>query len=425
MLGKTTDDASSVLYDMWQRLGIGEKTGIEIGNESAGLVTDPSLTPWQPIDLANHAFGQGVAVTPLQLVRAFAAMANGGDLVQPHIYTEDDSVAAATVHQVISAQLSDTLRQLMVHVVDAGPNYAEETQIPGYVVGGKTGTAQIWDQQTSAWLPDTYNHTFVGYIGNPMPEAIILVRIHDTIPRVPVRWGMTLADDLERAVASRRPGGDPDARLAATSGLRRRPGHRSKLAARPAPRSKRPGRPTRRLIITTRLYGLSISRRCCRHSIADQMRKWRDVADRAHSAEIQSFDSESLAAAVGGALLRPGSRPISGGAVDSRRVEPGNAFFALAGERTDGHRFVADAARRGAAALVCLETTLISAASTTSPSSMLMMSLLALRQAAAAWRDRFSPLVVGVTGSLAKTSTKEQTAEVLECALAGAAQHGQ
>jgi len=105
---------------------------------------------------------------------------------------------------VISPQLSDTLRQLMVHVVDAGPNYAEETQIPGYVVGGKTGTAQIWDPQTDAWLPDTYKHTFVGYVGNPMPEAIILVRIHDTIPRVPVRWGMTLemtSNELWRRVA--------------------------------------------------------------------------------------------------------------------------------------------------------------------------------------------------------------------------------
>ncbi|HEY7025243.1 MAG TPA: penicillin-binding protein 2 [Candidatus Limnocylindrales bacterium] len=204
MLGKTTDDSSTVLYDMWQRLGIGEKTGVEIGNESAGLVTDPSVTPWQPIDLANHAFGQGVAVTPLQLVRAFAAMANGGDLVQPHIYADDDSVASATVHQVISSDLSDTLRQLMIHVVDAGPNYAEETKIPGYVVGGKTGTAQIWDAQTNAWLPDTYNHTFVGFVGNPMPEAIILVRIHDTIPRVPVRWGMTLemtSNELWRRVA--------------------------------------------------------------------------------------------------------------------------------------------------------------------------------------------------------------------------------
>jgi len=203
-LGKTTDDASSVLYDMWQRLGIGEKTGVEVGNESAGLVTDPSTQPWQPIDLVNHSFGQGVAVTPLQLVRAFAAMANGGLLVQPHLYTADDAAAQANIQQVISPTLSDTLRQLMVHVVDAGPSYAVETKIPGYVVGGKTGTAQIWDSQSGGWLPETYNHTFVGFVGNPMPEVIVLVRIHDTIPRVPVRWGMTLemtSNELFRRVA--------------------------------------------------------------------------------------------------------------------------------------------------------------------------------------------------------------------------------
>jgi stage V sporulation protein D (sporulation-specific penicillin-binding protein) len=204
MLGNSTDAASSVLYDMWQRLGIGEPTGIELNNESAGLVTDPSVTPWQPIDLANHSFGQGVAVTPLQLVRAFAAMANGGLLVQPHIYTADDAEAEANVQQAIPPQLSDTLRQLMIHVVDAGPGYAAQTKIPGYVVGGKTGTAQIWDPQSGGWLPDTYNHTFVGFVGNDKPEAIILVRIHDTIPRVPVSWGMTLemtSNELWRRVA--------------------------------------------------------------------------------------------------------------------------------------------------------------------------------------------------------------------------------
>ena len=189
---------------MWQRLGIGEPTGIELSNESAGLVTDPSVTPWQPIDLVNHSFGQGVALTALQLVRAFAAMANGGILVQPHIYTADDTAAQAAAHQVISPELSDTLTQLMIHVVDDGPGYAEQTKIPGYVVGGKTGTAQIWDPKAGAWLPDTYNHTFVGFVGNGKPEAIILVRIHDTIPRVPVSWGMTLemtSNELWKRVA--------------------------------------------------------------------------------------------------------------------------------------------------------------------------------------------------------------------------------
>jgi stage V sporulation protein D (sporulation-specific penicillin-binding protein) len=203
-LGNTNDSASTVLYNMWQRLGIGELTGIELGNESAGLVTDPSKTPWQPIDLVNHSFGQGVAVTPLQLVRAFAAMANGGKLVEPHLYETDEASADANTQQVISPELSDTLRQLMIHVVDEGPNYAEETKIPGYVVGGKTGTAQIWDSQAGGWLPDTYNHTFVGFVGNPQPEAIILVRIHDTIPRVPKSWGMSLevtSNELWRRVA--------------------------------------------------------------------------------------------------------------------------------------------------------------------------------------------------------------------------------
>jgi UDP-N-acetylmuramoyl-tripeptide--D-alanyl-D-alanine ligase len=130
------------------------------------------------------------------------------------------------------------------------------------------------------------------------------------------------------------------------------------------------------------------------------------------------FDSESLAAAVGGLLLRAGERPIRGAAVDSRVVESGNAFFALPGERTDGHRFLADAARNGAAALVVSrpptpgESTDIAQAG---DSAVIVVddTLLALRRAASAWRGRFDPLVVGVTGSLAKTSTKEQTAELL------------
>ncbi len=147
------------------------------------------------------------------------------------------------------------------------------------------------------------------------------------------------------------------------------------------------------------------------------MREWPAVAAQAISAE-PSFDPESLAAAVGGSLLRPGERPIRGGAVDSRQVRAGNAFFALSGERTDGHLFLGDAARRGAAAYVVahapseLDMVAIDAAG---GGAVLVVDdvLLALRRAAAAWRNRFDPLVVGVTGSLAKTSTKEQTAEVL------------
>jgi cell division protein FtsI/penicillin-binding protein 2 len=206
MLGPTTADASAILYKMWQRFGLGQPTGIELGGEVAGLVTDPAVQPWQTIDLVNHSFGQGMAVTALQLATAYCAMVNGGRLPQPHIYEsingQPEAVPAS--HQVISSDLSQQLTQLMIHVVDAGPHYAVETKIDGYVVGGKTGTAQIWDTASGAWLPDTYNHTFVGFIGNPDPQLIILVRIHDTEPHVRKSWGMTLemtSNELFRHVA--------------------------------------------------------------------------------------------------------------------------------------------------------------------------------------------------------------------------------
>ena len=133
-----------------------------------------------------------------------------------------------------------------------------------------------------------------------------------------------------------------------------------------------------------------------------------------------AFNARGLAAAVGGRLLRDSSRPIHGGAVDSRRLEPGNAFFALPGERTDGHRFLAEAVEAGAGALVVsqpLPSDELAVLATRGGGDAAVIAVgdgqSALHAAAEAWRARFTPIVVGVTGSLAKTSTKEQTAEVL------------
>ena len=67
------------------RLGFGAPTGIDLAGEVPGIVRDPGLKPWAQIDLANGAFGQGVAVTPIQLATAYAALMNGGTLVQPHV----------------------------------------------------------------------------------------------------------------------------------------------------------------------------------------------------------------------------------------------------------------------------------------------------------------------------------------------------
>ena len=146
------------------------------------------------------------------------------------------------------------------------------------------------------------------------------------------------------------------------------------------------------------------------------MREFPALAERSGAAP--SFDARSLAAALHGELLHAGSPAIRGGAVDSRKVEPGNAFFALAGERTDGHSYLADAVSRGAAALVISRrpatAELRALVASPGPTIVLVPDVLAaLHSAATAWRARFDPLVVGVTGSIAKTSTKEQVAQVL------------
>ena len=151
--------------------------------------------------------------------------------------------------------------------------------------------------------------------------------------------------------------------------------------------------------------------------MASLVREWPAVARRRPVPAITSFDATTLAAAIGAWVLVDGGQPIRGGAVDSRRVERGNAFFALPGERTDGHRFVGDAADRGAAAVVVRDRPDDEALHRLASQSVTVLAvpdaIVALQQAAAEWRNRFEPLVVGVTGSLAKTSTKEQVAEVL------------
>jgi UDP-N-acetylmuramoyl-tripeptide--D-alanyl-D-alanine ligase len=132
-----------------------------------------------------------------------------------------------------------------------------------------------------------------------------------------------------------------------------------------------------------------------------------------------ALSADDLVAATRGWLLRRGTRPARRGAVDSRLVEDGLLFVALPGERTDGHRFLADAVRSGATALIVGREP--DAAAGEAPLDSLgdvtvVLAgdpLRALQGVAAAWRRRLDPLVVGVTGSIAKTSTKEAVAAVL------------
>ena len=191
-LAKSTKSSATTLYDMWLRLGYGQPTGIDLAGEVGGLVRDPGLTPWRQIDLANGAFGQGVAVTPIQLATAYAALMNGGTLVQPHVVKAigEQDVPVAARGKAIDSDLSETLVDMMRHVVTEVPFYRDRTLIPGFDVGGKTGTAQIWDPEADggrgAWKRNLFNYSFVGFVGRQtgVPDLVVAIRIEEAKPTV-------------------------------------------------------------------------------------------------------------------------------------------------------------------------------------------------------------------------------------------------
>jgi cell division protein FtsI/penicillin-binding protein 2 len=191
-LDRNVRTASSILHSTWTRFGFGNRTGIDLAGEVPGLVRDPAINAWHEIDLANGAFGQGVAVTPLQLATAYSTMVNGGRHIDPHVVkavglTEKPIPQGA---QVIDGSLSRTLIGMMRHVVSTVPFYRDRTLIPGYDVGGKTGTAQIWDAKANkgrgGWKHNIFNYSFIGYIGRDHgnPDLVVAIRIEEGKPTV-------------------------------------------------------------------------------------------------------------------------------------------------------------------------------------------------------------------------------------------------
>jgi cell division protein FtsI/penicillin-binding protein 2 len=197
-LGPTTRQAATVLHSTWTRLGFGAPTGIDVAGEVSGLVRDPAVQPYQQIDLANGSFGQGIAVTLLQLATAYSAMVNGGTLPTPHVVkaTGDTPTTTADRGRVMTPALSADLTAIMERVVNVVPFYRARTLIPGYLVGGKTGTAQIWDSKTGSFRGDVYNFSFVGFVGRTAPELVVAVRVTEGRPIVNV------PGDMENAVES-------------------------------------------------------------------------------------------------------------------------------------------------------------------------------------------------------------------------------
>jgi len=172
---------AEVMYDYLRRFGVGEKTGIELEGETQSSLKKPS--EWNIATVATVAFGQGVAVTPLQALNAINALANGGLLPQPHIVErirssngEEEVFPAGSVHRVVPKEVADTTTAMMVSVIENG--VATLARVPGYYLAGKTGTAQVPDDK-GAYDPDRKIISFVGFGPVDQPRFSILIKLDD------------------------------------------------------------------------------------------------------------------------------------------------------------------------------------------------------------------------------------------------------
>jgi cell division protein FtsI/penicillin-binding protein 2 len=189
------------LYEAFRRFGFGSPTGIELSGEASGIVWNPD-GPNASGDLtaAQNAFGQGLSVTAVQLAAGYAAFANGGILVTPHVvagWTDPDGTSHAAQRppgeRIMRAETADTMIDLLVHAIDDG--IARGAQIPGYTVAGKTGTAQIagpvqvknadgetvtrW-QYINGWVDSSY----IGILPAGDTKLVTLILLHR-----PAVWG--------------------------------------------------------------------------------------------------------------------------------------------------------------------------------------------------------------------------------------------
>jgi cell division protein FtsI/penicillin-binding protein 2 len=167
------------LYKYFDLFGFGKPTGVQLPGEVPGTIRRPDNPAWSIVDLATNAFGQGIAVTPIQMLNAVSTIGNDGVMMKPTIVREIDgpdgpkAVEPQQVRRVISAETARTLRSMMVQVMEQPANAAN--QIPGIRVADKTGTA---DFPTD--LGYTSGKTFasvVALIPADQPKLAILIRL--------------------------------------------------------------------------------------------------------------------------------------------------------------------------------------------------------------------------------------------------------
>jgi cell division protein FtsI/penicillin-binding protein 2 len=192
---------ATLLYPYLADFGIGHMTGIDLEGEVPGQLRTPRHPDWTEADLGTNSFGQGVSVTPIQLIAAVGAIANEGVMVQPHVVRQVVGPRGVywpnhpVLGRPLSAEASETLTQMLWESLQGETNYV---QVEGYALAGKTGTAQIptgfgYDERWTV-------ASFVGWGPIAEPQFVVLVRLDR--PRSSP-WGSIVAAPVFEEVVSR------------------------------------------------------------------------------------------------------------------------------------------------------------------------------------------------------------------------------
>ena len=167
--------------DYLARFGFGKRTGIDLPAELAGNLRNLNNVR-SDISFFTASFGQGVTTTPLQMLDAYAVFANGGNLVRPHIIDRiissdghEEKVQPEIIRRVISEDTSRAMGTMLRSVVVNG--HGKRADVPGYLVGGKTGTAQVAKSDARGYQDGLSIGSFVGYAPINDPRFVVLVKL--------------------------------------------------------------------------------------------------------------------------------------------------------------------------------------------------------------------------------------------------------
>ena len=187
--GEINQQARETLHRYFaNEFGLASPTGVEQANEAGGVLFGPNDGDGLNVRYANMTFGQGMTVTMLQMVAGVSSVINGGKYYQPHVVHSTNNQGASHITEprvlrtgVVSEQTSQEMINMMQRVVELGGGFSAKRS--GYLVGGKTGTSQVIDEETGEYSETREIGSFIGFGGSDRPEYVIMTKVDE--PQIP------------------------------------------------------------------------------------------------------------------------------------------------------------------------------------------------------------------------------------------------